>query len=143
MGSAIGVLYCFGRTSICYATIGCIGGLENESAFAGLLRLQTLGSRLYIHMCRYTYIVYLLNFRGDLQVVKLHSYSCRGIVFSTCSSSLQEIVATIKEQEGAEGFLISALAHLRRERLAEDHGNFWGVTLRPWVTTVVGQMFKF
>ena len=48
MGSAIGVLYCFGRTSICYATIGCIGGLENKSAFAGLLRLQTLGPRLYI-----------------------------------------------------------------------------------------------
>ena len=51
MGSAIGVLYCFGRTSICYATIGCIGGLENESAFAGLLRLQTLGPRLCVCVC--------------------------------------------------------------------------------------------
>ena len=48
MGSVIGVLYCFGRTSICYATIGCVGGLENESAFAGLLRLQTLGPRLCV-----------------------------------------------------------------------------------------------
>ena len=40
-----GVLFCFGRTNICYATIRCIGGLENESAFAGLLGLQTLGPR--------------------------------------------------------------------------------------------------
>lgn len=54
----------------------------------------------------------LLNAEGfkeaGQKVIELHGLSASAV-------NREEIVATIKEQEGAEGFLISALAHLRRK----------------------------